>query len=141
MYEVKGKTSPEIVQIQQTAHFELNTPKPRINDSVAATTVLAHYSATQIEDLLAPAVNKGILRNLIKCESQNTNIARMDSNGKMSSGVLQFQQSTWDGFVGHVKPTVSSPMNPASAIAVADWMISNGFLGRWTCSRILGMLK
>lgn len=64
----------------------------------------------------------------------------MDSNNKMSYGLLQFQKSTWDGFVGRASATGQSPMNPASAIKVADWMISHGFLKRWTCAYILGML-
>lgn len=83
-----------------------------------------------------------ILRTLIKCESQNTNLARLDSNGLMSYGILQFNgTSTWDTFAARVKLSSSSPMIPASAIKVADYMISIGQLHRWTCAYITGLLR
>jgi hypothetical protein len=34
-----------------------------------------------------------------------------------------------------------SPMIPGSAIHMADMMISGGFLGRWTCAYITGLLQ
>jgi hypothetical protein len=80
------------------------------------------------------------LRKLIQCESQNTNIARMDSNHLMSYGILQFNgSSTWNTFAPLANVS-SSPMNPRAAIEVADWMISHGELDRWTCARIQKLL-
>jgi len=82
----------------------------------------------------APEIEK-----LIQCESQGVNIARPDSNHKISWGVLQFNgTSTWGeaearfGFRGN-------PMIPADAIHMADMMIDAGMGGRWTCWRLLGL--
>jgi SLT domain-containing protein len=98
------------------------------------------YTQAGIDELTANTANPTILRELIKCESQNTNVARMDSNHKMSFGVLQFQASTWADFqsLSHIQ---GSPMNVSSAIEMADWAISNGYLGRWTCAHILHLIK
>jgi hypothetical protein len=81
--------------------------------------------------------NSSTIGKLIQCESQGVNIARPDSNGLPSYGILQFNgTSTWDeaearfGFQG-------SPMVPADAIHMADMMIDAGMLDRWTCARIL----
>jgi len=78
-----------------------------------------------------------ILRKLIKCESQNTNIARLDSNGKIGFGLLQFNGTdTWSQFAP-LAGVSGTPMNPIAAIKVADHMISIGQLHRWTCAHIL----
>jgi hypothetical protein len=99
------------------------------------------YSQVEIDQMTANTAHPEILQKLIKCESQNTNLARMDSNHLMSYGILQFNgTSTWDTFAGIVKPSSDTPMNPVSAIEVADWMISNGYLGRWTCAHILHLV-
>ena len=98
------------------------------------------YTPAEIDELLQNTANPVILKKLISCESQDTNIARMDSNHLMSYGVLQFQASTWADFQSqsHIQ---GSPMNVSSAIEMADWAISNGYLGRWTCAHILKMVK
>jgi len=98
------------------------------------------YTPAEIDELLQNTANPVILKKLISCESQDTNIARMDSNHLMSYGVLQFQASTWADFQSqsHIQ---GSPMNVSSAIEMADWAISNGYLGRWTCAHILKLVK
>jgi hypothetical protein len=86
--------------------------------------------------MLAGTQNPGFLRKIIKCESQNTNVARMDSNGLMSYGILQFNgTSTWNTFGAS-----SSAMNPIAAVKVADWMITHGFIRRWTFARLTGLI-
>jgi hypothetical protein len=90
--------------------------------------------------MTAGAQNPAILRKLIKCESQNTNIARMDSNHLMSFGLLQFNgTATWSTFAP-LAGVSSTPLIPQAAIKVADWMISHGQLHRWTCAYITGLL-
>jgi len=98
------------------------------------------YTPAEIDELTENMANPVILQKLISCESQDTNIARMDSNHQMSYGLLQFQASTWKDFQNqsHIQ---GSPMNVSSAIAMADWAVSNGFLGRWTCAHILKLVK
>jgi hypothetical protein len=99
-----------------------------------------HYSQVQIDKLTSGTFHPFILRTLIKCESQNVNIARIDSNGAMGWGLLQFNgTSTWNQYAPQANVT-GSPMNPKDAIKVADYMISVGQLHRWTCARLTGLL-
>jgi hypothetical protein len=81
--------------------------------------------------------NSSTIEKLIQCESQGVNVARPDSNGLESWGILQFNgTSTWNEL--SAKSGIrGSPMMPADAIRMADWAISNGYLKRWSCARIL----
>lgn len=100
-----------------------------------------HYTQAQIDQMTQGAFHPYILRTLIRCESQNTNISRLDSNGKMSYGILQFNgTATWNTFAP-LAGVSSSPMNPVAAIKVADYMISIGQLHRWSCAKITGLIK
>jgi len=99
------------------------------------------YSQAEIDEMTQHAFHPYILRTLIKCESQNTNIARMDSNGLMSYGLLQFNgTATWNTYAPLAGVISSTPMNPTSAIKVADYMLSVGQLHRWTCAFLTGLL-
>ena len=83
--------------------------------------------------------NSSTIEKLIQCESQGVNIARPDSNGKESYGLLQFNgTSTW-AEAEHQFDFYGSPMIPAEAIHMADMMISGGEIRRWTCARILAL--
>lgn len=87
------------------------------------------------------------LEKLIQCESHGVNVSRVDKGGLYSDGILQFHRGasnilgsgTWSdmekkfGFYG-------SPIIPSDAIHMADMMISNGLIGRWTCAHILGLI-
>lgn len=97
------------------------------------------YTKADIQELVDQTPYPQIFDKLIGCESQWTNIARIDSNGKMSYGILQFQQSTWDGFAPRAGVT-STPMNPVSALKVATYMIKNGYLARWTCAKLTHLI-
>jgi hypothetical protein len=81
--------------------------------------------------------NAATIEKLIQCESQGVNISRPNSNGLISWGILQFNgTSTWADF--SKKSGISgSPLIPSDAIKITDWAISNGYLYRWTCARIL----
>lgn len=84
--------------------------------------------------------NSSTIEKLIGCESQGVNIARPDSNGLISWGVLQFNgTSTWQE-AEHQFNFYGNPMMPADAIHMADLMIGAGELGRWTCAHILNLL-
>lgn len=92
-------------------------------------------------DLAFPVYNAATIARLIECESQGLNIGRPDSNGQISWGVLQFNgTSTWQE-MEHRFHFHGDPRNPAEAIHMADMMISNGLLGRWSCARTLGMVN
>jgi hypothetical protein len=92
-------------------------------------------------DLSFPVHNLSVVEQLIQCESQGQNISRVDTNGQLSRGILQFNgTSTWNE-MEHRFDFYGDPRNPSQAIHMADMMISNGFVGRWTCARSLGLTK
>ena len=88
-----------------------------------------------------PVDNPLTIQKLIECESQGLNIARTDSNGQTSWGILQFNgRSTWEEMERrfHFR---GDPRNPSQAIHMADMMISNGLVERWSCSHSLGLAR
>ena len=92
-------------------------------------------------DLNFPVYNSSMIQKLIECESQGLNIARPDSNGQMSWGILQFNgTSTWREMEQRFH-FYGDPRNPPEAIHMADMMISSGLAGRWTCARSLKLTK
>ncbi len=92
-------------------------------------------------DLSFPVYNLSTVERLIQCESQGQNISRVDSNGQISRGILQFNgTSTWNEMEQRFN-FYGDPGNPPEAIHMADMMISNGLVGRWTCARSLGLTK
>ena len=77
------------------------------------------------------------IEHLIPCESMGKPINRIDSNGKMSFGILQFQD--WDEWE-RVSGITGDPDNRADAIRMAEWAIQNGMINHWTCATILKIL-
>jgi hypothetical protein len=69
------------------------------------------------------------------------NISHPDSDGIESDGIVQFYgNGTWTD-MERLSGLKGSPIVPANAIRMADWTISKGYLGRWTCPHILGLAK
>jgi hypothetical protein len=92
-------------------------------------------------DLSFPVHNLSTVESLIECESQGQNISRVDSNGQISRGILQFNgTSTWNEMEQRFN-FYGDPGNPPEAIHMADMMISSGLIGRWTCAHSLGLAK
>jgi hypothetical protein len=59
---------------------------------------------------------------------------RIDTNGKMSYGILQFQDwDEWERDSG----IIGSPDNRADSIRMAEWAIQNGMINHWTCAGVL----
>lgn len=88
-----------------------------------------------------PVSNAATIARLIDCESQGLNVGRPDSNGQISWGILQFNgTSTWQEMERRFH-FYGDPRNPSEAIHMADLMISNGLLGRWSCAHSLGLVK
>ena len=128
VYAVSAPVKPIVAVVAPNPVAGQIQPTPRV------------YSQAEIDEMTENTAHPSILRQLIKCESQNTNVARLDSNHLMSFGLLQFNgTATWQEF-SPLANVSGSPMNPQDAIKVADYMISNGFLGRWTCAHILNLL-
>lgn len=88
----------------------------------------------------SPYRHTEIIEQLIQCESRGRNVKNVDVNGYYSYGVLQFQSSTWNGWSA-TSGIIGSPMNVEDAMRMADWAIDNGYLGRWSCARKLGLLE
>lgn len=75
------------------------------------------------------------IEHLIPCESGGRAVDRVDTNGKMSYGILQFQDwPEWE----RVSGIAGDPDNPDDAIRMAEWGIEHGMIDHWTCARILG---
>lgn len=74
------------------------------------------------------------IEHLIPCESMGRSVNRIDSNGKTSYGILQFQDwDEWEAASG----LTGNPDNRRDAIRMAEWGIQNGMINRWTCASIL----
>lgn len=77
------------------------------------------------------------IEHLIPCESMGRTVNRIDSNGKMSYGILQFQDwNEWEAASG----LTGDPDNRLDAIRMAEWAIQNGMINHWTCAQILKMM-
>jgi hypothetical protein len=75
------------------------------------------------------------IEHLIPCESGGRAVDRLDTNGKMSYGILQFQDwPEWE----RVSGLSGDPDDPRDAIRMAEWGIEHGMIDHWTCARILG---
>lgn len=74
------------------------------------------------------------IEHLIPCESMGERLNRVDTNGKMSYGILQFQD--WDEWE-RTSGITGSPDNRADSIRMAEWAIQNGMINHWTCARVL----
>lgn len=75
------------------------------------------------------------IEHLIPCESGGRTINRIDTNGKMSYGILQFQE--WDEWE-RVSGMQGDPDNRDDAIRMAEWGIEHGMIDHWGCAAILG---
>jgi hypothetical protein len=78
------------------------------------------------------------IEHLIPCESGGKAIDHLDSNGKMSYGILQFQDwSEWE----RVSGISGNPENSDDSIRMAEWGIEHGMINHWGCARILGEIQ
>jgi hypothetical protein len=73
---------------------------------------------------------------IIDCESSWRNIEIIDTNGKWSRGIAQFQDTTWDWLSGLAGVTGSS-MEPEKAREVLVWSLENGYGSHWTCYHLV----
>jgi hypothetical protein len=65
-------------------------------------------------------------------------VDEIDSNGKMSYGILQYQDwPNWETISG----LSGSPDNTDDAITMAGWAIKDGMLKHWSCATIFGNVQ
>ena len=76
-----------------------------------------------------------VIEHLIPCESGGRPIHHLDTNGKMSYGILQFQDwPEWERISG----ISGDPDNTDDAIRMAEWGIQHGMIDHWGCASIRG---
>lgn len=74
---------------------------------------------------------------LIPCESGGRAISHLDTDGKMSYGILQFQDwGEWERMSG----ITGDPQNADDSIRMAEWGIEHGMIDHWGCAKILGQI-
>lgn len=84
----------------------------------------------KIKEPIVEAEIPEIIEKLISCESGGRSIEIMDTNGKMSRGILMWQDESWNavqsqfGFIG-------DPMNPDDAKKATFYALKDGQLWRW----------
>jgi len=77
-----------------------------------------------------------IAENVIQCESEGNNVEIIDTNGRWSRGIAQFQDETWQRL--STKAGIDGKSTePEKARAVLLWAIKNGYGNEWTCYRKL----
>lgn len=81
-----------------------------------------------------------VVAHLVACESQCRSVKHMDSNDAYSYGIGQIQSSTWQMF--EKKSGLSGdPMSPTSTVPMMLWAAENGYLSKWSCAKLLGIVK
>lgn len=73
---------------------------------------------------------------IIQCESSGMNVQIIDSNGKWSRGIAQFQDETW-GWMSKKAGIAGSPLDRVKAREVLLWALKNGYGRHWTCYKIV----
>ncbi len=64
----------------------------------------------------------------------------IDSNGKMSRGILQFQDAFSDSDMSMASGITGKPDNSTDAVQMAEYAVENGYLNRWSCARLVKLL-
>lgn len=77
-----------------------------------------------------------VLPYILACESGARNVSEIDSNGKWSRGLAQFQDATW-----HERQAASGIQGTATeaipAVDMSLWSLEHGYVWQWSCARIL----
>ena len=76
--------------------------------------------------------NETLADLVISCESGGRNVCIIDTNGKPSCGIAQFQETTWIWLSG-LAGVEGSPLEPEKARQVLVWAIEHGYGPHWTC--------
>jgi hypothetical protein len=83
---------------------------------------------------------EAVIPYLIACESRDKSVKIVDLNGYYSYGILQVQSSTAARF-NSIEGTAYDPMIPEQAVDLAEIAIQSGYLYRWSCAKILGIVS
>jgi hypothetical protein len=88
---------------------------------------------------LSPEEAIHTLPYVIACESRDRSVKIVDSNGYYSYGIAQIQSSTWADFVKE-SGMGGDPMIKADAVRMGLWAFEHGYLYKWSCATILGVI-
>lgn len=88
---------------------------------------------------ISPEQAQAVIPYLGACESRWRVIKEVDSNGFYSYGPLQIQSSTAALF-NSLDHTAYDPMIPFQAIDLTEIALEHGYLYRWSCAKILGIV-
>ena len=101
----------------------------------------SHWDKKPITGNVSSSQSPDVVARLIACESGGVNGGcGIDSNGKESCGILQYQDQTWDSFSKEAGIT-GSPNQINAAVSTTLYAVQNGYLNRWSCSKLIGMIK
>jgi hypothetical protein len=89
---------------------------------------------------LSPEQAAQVIPYLGACESRWRVIKEVDDNGFYSYGPLQIQSSTAALF-NSLDHTSYNPMIPFQAIDLTEIALEHGYLDRWSCARLIGLIK
>ena len=80
------------------------------------------------------------VETLIDCERPaDPTACIMDTNGKESCGVLQYQWDTWNAWEAQFGEH-GDPRNQLDARVMAYKALAAGYAHRWSCSRLVGLM-
>jgi hypothetical protein len=128
---VEQEIKTQLVKIAEAAEAPKKpAAKPAAKKAAKTSDRMAHWAA--VMDQLGTK-HKATLLRMIDCESDGIEtVDILDTNGKRSRGILQFQDTTWAWFSREAGVT-GSPLNGADAIRVADWALGKGYGPHWSC--------
>jgi citrate lyase beta subunit len=123
------KVATEAVLVKKALAAE-KAPAKKIMPKQQQSDLMTHWAA--VMDQLG-TVHKTKLLTMIQCESGGVeSVDIIDSNGKRSRGILQFQDTTWSWFSKEAGVS-GSPLRGTDAIRVADWALGQGLGRHWSC--------
>lgn len=114
---------------------EPKSPEPQ-RDPVVHIEVVQEPMAVEPAASSTPPARNDLAEQIIECESGGRNVEIIDSNGKWSRGIAQFQDSTWEWLSG-LAGVQGSAMEPEKARAVLIWALENGYGFHWTCYHLV----
>ena len=120
------------VSFIHTAYADEIEPKVvRISTTTDQVTEMVVEKPVQKPD---PQSIESLADAIIECESSGRNVEIIDTNGKWSRGIAQFQDATW-AWMSVGAGIQGSSTEPEKARAVLIWALQNGYGMHWTCYR------
>lgn len=101
--------------------------------NLSAVLVLLSSSLTNVPAVDTPIPLPEVART-IQCESNWNNVTIIDTNGKFSRGIGQFQDETWQLF-SKQSGIIGTSTDPVATVKMMNWAFQNNLQTHWTCYR------